>query len=240
MNLSEKHLAALMSAPWFARLPEAVRADIIKHTRRQELAAKDRLHSRGGPADCMYGIVEGCIRVRGITENDRSAVLDFYGPGVWFGELAAINGHPRMHDADAYTKSIVLRLNTPDLDKLLTAHPTFCRALLSLESERLRIVLTAIEQYSTQTLEHRLANRLLMLMATFGVRASDGINIDLYLPQETLAELIGATRQRVNQILQAWDAKQIVSQKNGRIHVVDESRLRRVAAPMGFPVAVQS
>jgi CRP-like cAMP-binding protein len=240
MNLSEKHRAALMSAPWFAGLQEAVRADIVKHARPQELPAKDRLHSRGSPGDCIYGILEGCIRVRGVTENGRSAVLDFYGPGTWFGEVAAINRYPRMHDADAYTNSAVLRLSTQDLDKLMTDHPALCRALLGLEAERLRIVLTAIEQYSTQTLEHRLAHRLLMLMASFAVRESNGILIDLYLPQETLAELIGATRQRVNQILQVWETQQILDQTNGRIILLNESRLRQVAAPIGFPVSGHS
>jgi CRP-like cAMP-binding protein len=142
-----------------------------------------------------------------------------------------------MHDADAYTKSVVLRLSTSDLDKLLIAHPAFCRALLGLEAERLRIVLTAIEQYSTQSLEHRLANRLLMLMTSFQIRDRDGIRIEIYLPQETLAELIGATRQRVNQILKRWETQKILSHEQGRILVLDEIRLRKVATPTGFPIA---
>lgn len=231
MSLSERHHAALLSAPWFAGLSELVRQDIVAHSRQRRLAAKERLYSRGDGASCMYGVIEGCIRASGISNNSRQTVLDFYGPGNWIGEVATLSGLPRLTDAQAYrSEAVVLQLSAENLNKLLNAHPTFCRALLQLEAQRLHIVLTAIEQYSVQTLEHRLANRLLMLMASFGVARPDGISIDLYLPQETLAELIGATRQRVNQILQTWETEAIVQQKNGQIHVLDEVRLREIAA----------
>lgn len=231
MPLSEEHCAALMSADWFAGLPIPVRDDIVSRCRLRQLGDKERLHSRGDAPDCIYGVLEGCIRVSGITHNDHFTILDFYGPGFWFGEIAAIDGRPRMHDADAYGgRAAVLHLNIDDFNKLLLSHPTFCRALLRLESQRLRTVLTAIEQYSTQSLEHRLANRLLMLIASFGATEGTKFKIDLYLPQETLAELIGSTRQRVNQILQTWEGRAVVRHEQGRVVVLDRFQLEQIAA----------
>lgn len=219
-----------MSAAWFADLPAAVRNDIVAHGRVQNLPEKERLHSRGDKPDCVYVVLEGCIRCSGISTNQQPTILDFYGPGFWFGEVAALDRQPRMHDADAYGgPATVLRLELDDLDKLLTVHPTFCAALLQLEARRLRIVLTAIEQYSTQSLEHRLANRFKMLIESFGIAQGSEIKIDLYLPQETLSELIGSTRQRVNQILQTWESHSITRHQQGRVIILDKERLESIA-----------
>jgi CRP/FNR family transcriptional regulator, cyclic AMP receptor protein len=229
-HLPELHRAALMSADWFASLPEAVRADVVAHGRMRVLAANERLFSRGAESDGMYGVLEGCIRISGISWEGRETILDFYGPGSWIGEVSALDGLPRIHDANACGLTAVLHIPVEDLADLLAAHPVFCRALLRLEAQRLRIVLTAIEQYSVQPLEHRLANRLLMLARSFGVADSQGLKIDLHLSQETLAMLIGATRQRVNQILRAWENEGILSQDHGRLVVRDRARLEKLAA----------
>ena len=118
---------------------------------------------------------------------------DFYGPGSWIGEVSTLEVAPRIHDAEASGATQVLQVPPEDLEGLLARHPVLCRALLRLEAQRLRILLTAIESYSTQTLEQRLANRLLMLAAFHGVYSPEGLRINLHLPQETLAQLIGAT-----------------------------------------------
>jgi CRP-like cAMP-binding protein len=64
-------------------------------------------------------------------------------------------------------------------------------------------------------LEQRLASRLLMLAGPYGVTASQGLKIELHLSQETLAQLIGATRQRVNQVLKKWSLKASSSSDTG-------------------------
>jgi CRP-like cAMP-binding protein len=113
---------------------------------------------------------------------------------------------------------------------MLHKHPVFCRAILKLEATRLRIVLTAIAQYSTQPLEHRLANRLLMLISSFGNETLEGMVINLHLSQHTLSQLIGATRQMVNLILKRWSKQEIIQHQYGTITVTNLSRLKELAS----------
>lgn len=56
----------------------------------------------------------------------------------------------------------------------------------------------------------------MMLSVAYGAKSTHGIEIKLHLPQEVLAQLIGATRQSVNQILKDWTAQGIVEQQYGR------------------------
>ena len=69
---------------------------------------------------------------------------------------------------------------------------------------RLQIVLDAIETYSAQSMEQRLAMRLLTLADRYGVATTRGLKIRPELAHETLARLIGSSRQRVNRILNDW------------------------------------
>jgi CRP/FNR family transcriptional regulator, cyclic AMP receptor protein len=220
---------ASISKTWFDILPEAVQGDVLARARRRRLAPGQRLFSRGDEPNGFYHVLEGCVRISGISGDGQETVLDFYGPGIWFGEVSTLDGLPRVHDADAIGSTALLQVAQADLEELLAAHPEFGRALLRLEALRLRLLLTAVESYSIQSLEHRLANRLLMLSVSHGVTTSQGLKIELHLPQETLAQLIGATRQRVNQILNDWELDGIVEQQYGRILLLDEAKLEKLA-----------
>ncbi|HMR29376.1 MAG TPA: Crp/Fnr family transcriptional regulator [Geminicoccaceae bacterium] len=223
------HRIVLMSYGWFDSLPAAIRNDVLARTQRRSFASGERVYARGSEGDGMFGVIEGSVRVSGISAEGRETVLDFYGPGSWFGEIPMLDGLPRAHDADAHGPAVLLQLRPADFEELLAIHPQFSRAMCRLEAQRLRILLMALEQYSAQSLEQRLASRLLMLTGPYGVAGSEGLRIELHLPQETLAQLIGSTRQRVNQILKSWEARGILSQQYGRIVVRDQDRLERLA-----------
>jgi CRP-like cAMP-binding protein len=219
---------ASLSNGWFDLMPSAVREDILARCKRHSLAAGERLFSRSDLADGCYCVLEGAVRLSGVS-GGRETVLDFYGPKIWFGEVSALDGLPRVHDAQGEVASLLLHLTQADFEDLLAVHPAFGRNLLRLAAMRLRILLTAIESYSIQSLEQRLGNRLLMLAVMFGVETKDGLKLDLHLPQEILAQLIGSTRQRVNQIFKDWELAGIATQQYGRVILMDRARLEALA-----------
>lgn len=223
------HQIAALAHDWFSILPEELRALVGARARKFELNERERLYSRGDPPDGVYCVVEGSVRVSSISREGQETVLDFYGPGAWFGEVAALHGLPHMHEAEAYVPTSLLHLGQNDLEKLLAESSAMARALLRFQALRMRLLLQAIEQYSVQPMEQRLATRLLMLAHPYGVATPRGLKIDLHLPQETLAQLIGSTRQRVNQILRGWEAEEILEQQYGRILMVDREKLEKIA-----------
>jgi CRP-like cAMP-binding protein len=67
-----------------------------------------------------------------------------------------------------------------------------------------------------------------MLSSSFGVPTVGGLLLELYLPQETLGQLIGATRQRVNQIVKEWEAAGLISHRYGRVVLHDKKRFEQI------------
>jgi CRP/FNR family cyclic AMP-dependent transcriptional regulator len=98
-----------------------------------------------------------------------------------------------------------------------------------LEAQRLHVLLAALEQYSVQSIEQRLASRLLMLAGPYGVSSAQGLKIELHLPQETLAQLVGVTRQRINQILKDWQREGLIDHQYGQITLLDEARFEKLS-----------
>lgn len=218
-----------MSYQWFQSLPPDVQSAIMAGTTRMNLAAGDRLYTKGEDNNGLFAVISGAVRVSGASPAGRATILDFFGPGCWFGDLSTFDNLPRAHDAEAVTASSVLVLRPAQIDSLMSTNPAVGKAFLRLIALRLRILLVALEDYSIQSYEQRLAARLLMLASSFGTRSPDGIVIDLQLPQEVLAQLIGSTRQRVNQILSDWRASGVIRRNKRRILLLDYPRLKALA-----------
>lgn len=220
---------AVNSNPWFAGLPESTRAAILSMATERTLSPGARIFSRGEAPNGIFVVIEGLVRVSGVTRAGRETILDFYGPGTWIGEVSVLSGAQRGHDAEAVGEALVLQLGPTDVEELLSSHAAFSRALLRLEARRLLLVLSAIETYSAQSMEQRLASRLLMLAEHHGTATAEGLEIGLDLSHETLARLIGSTRQRINQFMNDWQRAGTISHHYGRVVLREISELERLA-----------
>lgn len=230
--LSEKHRSTLESNAWFAGLAPQIREDALSRAVRMELAAGDCLFARGDEFNGFFGILEGAIRIDGFASNGQEAILTFYEPGAWFGEISAFDDLPRLFNAHAHQPTVLLKIGRADFDALLDRHPALCRLFLRLECSRLRLIASVFEEFTTQTLEERLANRLVTLIASFNSSSSAtsfARRIELRLSQEMLGNLVGATRQRVSQVLKHWARDGLIEQRQGYIVIFNEAELQRIA-----------
>jgi CRP/FNR family transcriptional regulator, cyclic AMP receptor protein len=221
--------AALEATPWFAALPDAVRGAVIACAKPRLLKAGETLFERGEDGDGLFVVLEGTMRLSTVTTEGRETVLDFYGPGFWFGEVSPLAGEPRAFSAQAHEDAWLVHVGGAHLEALLASHAPFSRALLRLEAQRLLVLLGAIETYSALSMEQRLASRLLMLAERFGVAGERGLELTLDLSHETLARLTGSTRQRVNSILNSWQRAGVMEHHYGRLVLNDLARLQGLA-----------
>jgi CRP-like cAMP-binding protein len=104
-------------------------------------------------------------------------------------------------------------------------------ALVRLQSRRIRQLYGLVEDLNTLPLRARLAKQLLHLVRSYGVPSlSDGreVRISLQLAQEELAQLLGASRQRVNQELKAMERENAIRIEPGGLVVRDREALMRI------------
>jgi CRP-like cAMP-binding protein len=156
----------------------------------------EKIFSQGDPADAVFYIQEGKVKVCVISELGKEAVVALHGNEDFFGE-GCLNGQPlRLATVLAMTDSVIMRLDKAAVVKVLHEQPKFTEAFMAfLLARKARVEEDLVDQLFNSS-EKRLA-RALLLMANFGKEGKPETVITK-ISQETLAEIIGTTRSRVN------------------------------------------
>jgi CRP/FNR family transcriptional regulator, cyclic AMP receptor protein len=223
---------AINSGRWFSSLSPSLRHDILRCAFVRRHKDGDLLAARGDPPEQWIACAKGAVRVSSTTVSGKQVTLTYVEPGIWFGDVAMFDGDRRTHDAYAHGDTTTLNVARADFQKILAAHVELYEALMRLQARRIRQLFGLVEDLNTLPLRARLAKQLTHLVRSYGAPALDDGNhmrIGLHLAQEELAQLLGASRQRVNQELKAMEREHILRIEPGGLVVLDRSALMRLA-----------
>jgi CRP/FNR family transcriptional regulator, cyclic AMP receptor protein len=155
----------------------------------------DVVFSQGDPGDDVRYIQKGTLKLSVLSRIGKEAVVAMLGAGDFFGEGALAGQTVRIGTATAVVPTSVLIIEKQAMIRLLHEEPAFSDRFISyMLTRNIRIEADLVDQLFNSS-EKRLA-RTLLLLARYGQ-----VNPQRTLPkisQETLAEMIGATRARVN------------------------------------------
>ena len=154
---------------------------------------------QGDPADAVFYIQQGKVKVCVISEAGKEAVVALHGKGDFFGE-GCLSGQPlRLGTVTAMTESVIMRLDKAAVVRVLRDEPKFSEAFMAfLLARNARVEEDLVDQLFNSS-EKRLA-RVLLLMANFGKEGKPEPVI-AKISQETLAEMVGTTRSRVSHFM---------------------------------------
>ena len=217
------------SGAWFKQLSAALRGAIVARAQVRRLADGAALIARGAAAREWYGVAAGAVRIGTVSLAGKQLTLTYAEPGVWFGDIALFDGLPHTHDATAHGPTTLLCVRKADFRDLLAQHVELYEALLRLNCRRLRLMFDQIEDLNTRPLRSRLAKQVLLLAKSYGIAQGAEIRIGLALAQEDLAQLLGASRQRVNQELKGFEREGAVRVEPTRLVVLSRDKLLQIA-----------
>jgi len=217
------------SGSWFSKLSQPLRQAILARSTVRRLADGATLSARGTPAQEWVGVARGAVRVSSVSLSGKQVTLTYVEPGTWFGDIALFDGLPRTHDASAHGETTLLVVRKADFKELLAQHVELYDALLRLNCRRLRLMFDTIEDLNTRPLAARLAKQVLLLARAYGIEQGEEIRIGLQLAQEDLAQLLGASRQRVNQELKGFERDGAVRIEPTRLVVLSKEKLLAIA-----------
>jgi CRP-like cAMP-binding protein len=154
------------------------------------------LFTQGQPSDSVMYIQKGSIKISVLSRTGKEAVVAMLGPGDFFGEGALTGQSIRIGTATATTPTTVFIIEKSAMLRLLRDEPSFSERFISyMLARNLRIEADLVDHLFNSS-EKRLA-RALLLLARYGDQAGP----ERWIPkisQETLAEMVGTTRSRVN------------------------------------------
>ncbi len=161
-----------------------------------DYAKNHTIFLQGEPADAIFHIQKGKIKLTVVSKQGKEAVVALLGAGDFFGE-GCLAGQPlRMASATTMSECSIMRLEKSGVVRLLHDQPAFSEVMLRhLLSRNIRIEEDLVDQLFNSS-EKRLA-RVLLLLANFGKEGKPELVIPK-VSQETLAEIVGTTRSRVS------------------------------------------
>lgn len=156
----------------------------------------ETVYTQGDPCDHVMYIQSGGVKLSVLSRTGREAVVAMLGPGDFFGE-SCLAGQPiRIGSATAITPSTILLVRKEKMVHLLHKQHTMSDRFIShMLARNIRIEEDLLDQLFNSS-EKRLA-RALLLLARYGKQPKP-IRVVPVVSQETLAEMIGTTRSRVN------------------------------------------
>ena len=161
-----------------------------------EYRSSQKVYSQGDPATTVMYIQEGGVRLSVINEVGKEAIVAILGPRDFFGEGGMAGQSVRMGTATAVVPTRLLMIEKNEMIRVLHAEHAFSDRFVSyMLSRNIRVEGDLIDQLFNSS-EKRLA-RTLLLLARYG-KEDQPEGMIPKISQETLAEMIGTTRSRVN------------------------------------------
>jgi CRP/FNR family cyclic AMP-dependent transcriptional regulator len=173
----------------------------------------DVVFTQGARADQVFYIQKGAVKLSVLSKSGRQAVVAMLGPGEFFGEGCLAGQTLRMGSATATAPSTVLAVSRTRMVRLLHEQHEFSdRFIAYMLARNIRIEEDLIDQLFNSS-ERRLA-RTLLLLARYGSSDKPARAVPA-VSQETLAEMVGTTRSRVNFFMKKFQRLGFIDYSDG-------------------------
>ncbi len=177
------------------------------------------------PGELVYVLLEGTVKIFVDQIDGTEVILAFLGPGDTFGEMSMVDSAGRSANVVTLEKSTCLAMDRASFHNCLKGINELSYNLVRLLSRRLRLANEQIQALSTLDVRGRVARQLLAFAQQYGdSRVGTGIRIPLRLTQTDVAALVGASRERVNQVIVDFKENGFISVDPGHRFTVHDPK----------------
>lgn len=195
---------------------------LIPHLTERRFKPRQVLFATGDPAERVYLILKGRVKVFQVADNGKEIILDVVGKGDVVGDMAIVEDGERTATAQAIEETMAVSISWEDFSHLLQQSPRLGFAMMELMARRLAGMQRTFMNIVSKPVSARLADTLL-------ARSEDGV-IRLGLTHQELAQIIGTSRETVTALLSRFVTLGAIAPIPDGYRIVDEDLLDDIAA----------
>lgn len=211
----------LATVPLFKSLDTSERERFAELVREKSYPKGSVILFEDDPGDALFVVRSGRVKVVLLAEDGREVILGLLGVGEHFGELSLIDDRPRSAHVIAMEQSSILVLRREDFRRRVEASPVVAWALLQELSHRLRRADETIGSLVLLDVPGRIARMLLDASLE-----CDSDLIEKPLTHQTIAQVIGASRETVSRALREFQDHGWVTTERRCLRLLDKVALR--------------
>src|SRR5215208_5000301 len=179
------------------------------------------------PGEAVYIVLHGTVKIH-IEQGERVVILSILGTGDLLGEMSLIDSVGRSASAVTLENSLLLWMDKISFNYMLDNFTSVARNLVKILSSRVRLSDQLIQALATLDVNGRVARQLLAFAEKYGGAKDGATQIRIDLTQGDIADLVGASRKRVNQTMVLFKEQGLIdTDVDGRIAIRDGNRLAK-------------
>src|SRR6185295_13208148 len=194
-------------------------------TRRTKRRRGEWVFVHGDPADSIYLVQKGRMKITALSEDGHEVVHEIVGPGEIFGHTSSILGIPRTTSAQAIEASQLYEIRQKDFESLLIVYPELSLQLLKSVGLKLKKAEEQLLNVICHDISTRVRGALIDLMASEPEKQPDQ-PVRIKITQQDLANLIGASRQKTWEALKELEDSSVLKLMYRSILVTAPHKLR--------------
>jgi CRP/FNR family cyclic AMP-dependent transcriptional regulator len=179
------------------------------------------------PGEAVYIILYGTVKIH-IEQGERDVIISILGAGDLLGEMSLIDSVGRSASAVTLEHSLMLWMDKVSFSYILDNFTPVARNLVRILSARVRLSDQLIQALATLDVNGRVARQLMAFAEKYGHEKDGVTQIRIVLTQGDIADLVGASRKRVNQTMVLFKEQGLIdTSAEGRIAIKDSEGLAR-------------
>jgi len=200
---------------------------VAQHAHRRVFETGRNVMTIEQPGEAVYVILHGTVKIH-IEQGERDVIIAILGTGDMLGEMSLIDSIGRSASAVTLENSLMLWMDKSTFTYMLDNFPPVARNLVKILSARVRLSDQLIQALATLDVNGRVARQLLAFAEKYGREKDDMTQIRIALTQGDIADLVGASRKRVNQTMVLFKEQGLIdTDAEGRISIHNRDGLAR-------------
>ncbi|HUV53164.1 MAG TPA: Crp/Fnr family transcriptional regulator [Dehalococcoidia bacterium] len=212
----------IKSIPYFAGLSSAELESIKSLVFEVEAERGKLLLLEGEPSESLYFVVSGAVKVFKTSADGKEQILQIMRPGEAFNEVPVFDGGLNLATAQAMGPVVIYGIKKENLETILRNHSKVALNAIRVLSQKLRHVVSLVEDLSFRHVNARVAKILLEY-------ASDGSGDRQRLTQQEMAAMAGTAREMIGRSLKDLMDEGIIRLERHRIVIADKEALKKMA-----------
>lgn len=209
----------------FSGLPEEYLEKIHQISLLRKYGKGRILFMEGEPGEAFFYVKSGLVKISKLSGDGREHILHILNEGHIFAEVTLFSKTEYPATAEVLEDAEIGIIKNEDLEKLIMENPGLALQLIKYLNKRLVEAHMKIRNLALYDTYGRTAQALLKLAEDYGKRSSKGIELDLNISRQELANIVGTTRETVIRALMAFKKEHSIDIDKNTITIIDPDRV---------------
>jgi len=197
----EKNIELLKRVLVFSKLSEEQLKDIAKLEIRKEYKKGSVIFFEGEKGDAFYYILSGKVKMYKTDDEGKEIILNIFGEGSVIGEVTMFNDIDYPATAEVIEDAVLGMIYNREIENLVASHKDLALQIIKVLTKRLYHSQMNVKEMALTNVYLRTKNVLLNLAKEHGIKTSRGIELNLDITRQDIANIVGTTRETASRVM---------------------------------------